>query len=187
MSKEIIDYQKLAKPTITDEALASVAVLAEKQISHEKRISDLNLLLETEQTLLRTLMEVTLPDAMLELGIESFVLSDGTAIKINKFYAASIPADKRVEAFAWLRNGGFESLIKREIKCKFGKGEDKMASKVLAELQKLKVLAEDKESVHPQTLKAFVQEQIEGGKTLPTELLGVYVGNRSKVTPANNK
>lgn len=183
MSEKTIDFESM-KQDISDEALRGVADLADKQVKSEKRINDLSLLLEAEQAILRDLVEVKLPDMMLEIGLESFVLSDGTSIRIEKFYAAKIPDDKRQEAFEWLRGNGHESLIKRAISCKFGKGQDALASKVIAALAKLKVAAEDKESVHPQTLKAFVREQIEEGKALPTDLLGVYVGNRAKVTPS---
>ena len=42
-----------------------------------------------------------------------------------------------------------------------------------------------KEAVHPQTLKAFVREQVETGKELPFDLFGVYIANKTKIT--NNK
>jgi hypothetical protein len=38
-----------------------------------------------------------------------------------------------------------------------------------------------KESVHPQTLNAFVKEQLTSGKDLPADLFGVYVGSRAKL------
>jgi uncharacterized protein (DUF362 family) len=33
--------------------------------------------------------------------------------------------------------------------------------------------------VHPQTLKAFVKEQLESGKELPLDLLGAYAGQKN--------
>ena len=32
------------------------------------------------------------------------------------------------------------------------------------------------------TLKAFVREQVEGGKKLPFDLFGVYIANKTKIT-----
>ena len=40
---------------------------------------------------------------------------------------------------------------------------------------------ENKKAVHPSTLKAFVKEQIERGKSLPLDILGVYVGQKSEI------
>ena len=40
---------------------------------------------------------------------------------------------------------------------------------------------ENRKSVHPSTLKAFVREQIEMGKELPLDLLGVHIGQRSEI------
>jgi hypothetical protein len=38
------------------------------------------------------------------------------------------------------------------------------------------------EKVEPMTLKAFVREQIEKGKDVPSDLFGVYVATRTKIT-----
>ena len=35
------------------------------------------------------------------------------------------------------------------------------------------------------TLKAFVKEQVEGGKELPFDLFGVYIANKTKITTNN--
>ena len=40
---------------------------------------------------------------------------------------------------------------------------------------------ENKKSVHPSTLKAFVREQIERGKILPLDLFGIHIGQRSEI------
>ena len=39
-----------------------------------------------------------------------------------------------------------------------------------------------KEKVEPMTLKAFVREQVEGGKKHPFDLFGVYIANKTKIT-----
>ena len=39
----------------------------------------------------------------------------------------------------------------------------------------------DKESVHPQSLNAFIREQTEKGKALPHDLLGVHIGQIAKI------
>jgi hypothetical protein len=38
------------------------------------------------------------------------------------------------------------------------------------------------EKVEPMTLKAFVKEQIQMGRNVPSDLFGVYVANKTKIT-----
>ena len=45
-----------------------------------------------------------------------------------------------------------------------------------------KINTNKKEKVEPMTLKAFVREQVEGGKELPFDLFGVYIANKTKIT-----
>jgi len=37
------------------------------------------------------------------------------------------------------------------------------------------------EKIEPMTLKAWVKEQIERGSELPTELFGVYIGQKATI------
>ena len=38
------------------------------------------------------------------------------------------------------------------------------------------------EKVEPMTLKAFVKEQIQNGKNVPSDVFGVYVASKTKLT-----
>jgi len=169
---------------LSNEQLAEVADLATRQLNIEHEIESLESALEAKKESLNQIQQSLLPEAMLALGMQSFKLNDGTCVLVEKFYSAKIPDEMQSAAFKWLRDNGHGSLIKRNITCKFGKGEDEVAERIKSLLIKSNVVPEDKTSVHPQTLKAFVREQSEDGKPLPTDLLGVYIGNRSKVTPA---
>lgn len=172
---------------LTDEQLKSIADLAKLQMSRELAVSRLTEQLEDAKQKLREVQEVLLPDAMLGVGLESFNLSDGSSVYIDKFYAGKIPDDRAKEAFAWLRENGLDSIIKREVKCLFGKGEDKRAEQILEMLRKQGTNPVDKQGVHPMTLKSFIRERMENGEELPQDLFGAYVGNRAKVTPPQPK
>lgn len=169
---------------IPDETLQEISDLAKTQVDYEKRIEQLESTLSELKDKLRNVSEVLIPEAMLSVGMESFKLSDGTSVKIEKYYAGKIPEDKQDEAFAWLRQTGNDSLIKREVKCQFGKGEDQEAQIAIQALQDLGLNPTDKASVHPMTLKSFIRENVEGGKEFPMELFGAFIGNRTKIAPA---
>ncbi len=170
---------------INDEVLKGISALAQQQVDAEQRVAELEERLNQANEILTRIRDVQLPDAMISVGMESFSLKDGTSIMVSKFYSASIPRERQIEAFAWLRSNQFGEIIKREIKSRFGKGEDEAASALTKILAEKKIPFEDKESVHPQTLKAFVRERIEAGENLPMESFGVFIGNRAKVIPAN--
>lgn len=167
-----------------NEALANISQLAESQLSLEKEIAIINAQLEEKSEKLARVRDTLLPDAMMNVGMESFTLKDGSKVVVSKFYAASIKPEFQGFVFNWLRENQFGEIIKREIKTKFGKGQDAEATALAGMLTTMKLPFEDKESVHPQTLKAFVREQLEGGKNLPMNEMGVFVGSRAKVTPA---
>lgn len=167
---------------VSNEALQEIAALATQQRTIEKEITSLEKRLEELSEKHRHLSQGLIPEAMMSVGMVEFILKDGTRVEIDKFYAAKIPDDQADGAFAWLRKHGFESIIKREVKCSFGKGEDKSATKAMAALIKLGLTPIDKSGVHPQTLKAFVRERMESGEEFPQQMFGVFVGNRTKLT-----
>ena len=53
-----------------------------------------------------------IPTMMTEMNISTMKLADGSAIEVKPVYGASIPADKKEEAFNWLRENGLGDLIK---------------------------------------------------------------------------
>ena len=122
-----------------------------------------------------------LVDAMDEAGMASFKTKDGNAIEIIDFVSASIKADDKDEAYAWLEQNGHEDLIKHEIKLIFKKGENDKAEEALKVLKDKGFDPDDKESVHAGTLKSFCKEQIEQGKPIPMDLFGVYQGRMSVI------
>lgn len=176
----------LTGEVISDDKLRGISALANKQLSLERDIAQLEEKTDKLKQEYRNLQENLLPSAMLEVGLSSFKLSDGTAISIDTFYAAKIPEEHQFRAFKWLRDTGNESIIKREVKMLFGKGEDAKANLAVRALKAMNLEPADKSSVHPMTLKSFVREKIESGEEFPQELFGVFVGNRAKLTPAKS-
>lgn len=169
---------------VSDQQLQEISDLANQQLAIEKEIASIEEALELKKNRLNQLSGTLIPEAMMAVGMESFKLADGTMVKVDKFYAGRIADDKAEEAFAWLRKTGNDSLIKREVKLMFGKGEDADAQTAVHALKDLGFEPVDKQSVHPMTLKSFIREQYESGTDFPAELFGAYVGNKTKIAPA---
>lgn len=121
----------------------------------------------------RTLREETIPSAMQELGLESLSLSTGQKLSVVQEVYASIPANNKSAAYQWLDSNGFGGLIKVEVSTKFAKGEKDAAVELYKELSERGLEMDLEESVHAQTLKAFLKEQLaKGNAELPLDLFG---------------
>ena len=123
-----------------------------------------------------------IPTMMQEMNISTLKLADGTSVEVKPVYGASIPADKKEEAYKWLRENGLGDLIKNEVTVAFGRSEDNKAQQyaVLAQGQGYEPV--QKLKVEPMTLKALVRERLESGQEMPSDLFNVFTGNRTKVT-----
>lgn len=110
---------------------------------------------------LRSIEEEHLPAAMQELGIEKAQLENGTIVKMGLEVYASITEANAEKAYAWLDSNGFGGLIKFDISIPFSKNQSKEANALYTKLKKLGVNdATLKPSIHAQTLRAFLREQL---------------------------
>ena len=130
----------------------------------------------------RDLEERIIPEMMQEAGVSLLKLADGSSVEVKPFYAAKIPESRVEEAFSWLRGNGFEDLIKNTVTASFNRGQDNQVSELIKVCEEHGFNYNKKEKGEPMTLKAFVKEQVEGGKELPFDLFGVYIANKTKIT-----
>lgn len=114
------------------------------------------------------LREEVIPAMFAELGIEKLVLSDGSTFSCAQEVYASIPAARREEAYTWLEEHDFDGIIRTEVQVPFGRGELDKAQALLDELATLGITnGTIDRTIHPQTLKAFLKEQL--GKQLDAD------------------
>ena len=176
-----VDAQAL---TVENTSLSSVAELAKQAIGIENDIEDLEKVLSEKKEALRNLTEERIPDALKEIGMAKFEMTDGSVIEVKPFYSASIPADRRGEAYEWLRAHGFDDIIKNTVSVQFGRGEDDAAGELINVIRKQGLLPDQAEKIESQTLKAWVREMVEQGTEFPTDLFGAYTGFKAKIKRA---
>ena len=128
--------------------------------------------LKSAKERVRKLTEEDIPAAMQELGYKKVVLANGAEVTVKAEVYASIPVKHRRDAHEWLDANGFGSLIRATISAQFGRGEKDDADRLLDTLRSSGIDADKKEAVHPQTLKAFLREQLEKGNDVPLHLFG---------------
>ena len=70
---------------------------------------------------------IIIPDLMNQLNLKTLTLKDGSQIAVKNIFGASIVAEKKPEAFDWLRKSGMGAIVKNNITVRFGLDEDNKA------------------------------------------------------------
>jgi hypothetical protein len=170
--------------TVNDEQLSGIGGLAKRAKLLEKEIEEIESVVKERKEQLSKLLEDTIPAALSELGMKSFKMEDGSSIEVKPFYSATIKDANRAAAYEWLREHNFDDIIKNTVSVRFGRGEDELCDGLLNLLRENNYPVEQAQKIEPQTLKAFVREQIERGSELPMEMFGVFVGSKATIKSA---
>jgi MoaA/NifB/PqqE/SkfB family radical SAM enzyme len=127
-----------------------------------------------------------LPDMFSKAKVSSVTVeADGNhpafVAERNTVYGAKIPEEKRMEAFQWFEHTGHGDLVKSVIEIVFGMQEHEERLRVMKLLSDNGVSYWNNESVHHQTLKAFVKRELQAGRVIPQDLLGVFIFDEVKI------
>ncbi len=124
----------------------------------------------------------TIPNLMQRLKMESFTLEDGSSIGVKKDIKCSLSEERKPEGLAWIRANGHGGIIKTEVTLSFGKGEEAKVKEAQDLLRSKGFSPDVGDSVHSQTLKAFVKERMEAGDKIPLATFGVFEFKEAKIT-----
>jgi hypothetical protein len=166
---------------VKNEDLSSIGARAKRAKELEKEIKDLDVVIDERKGQYRKLLEETIPGMLAELGMKSFKMADGSTVDVKPFYSASIKEENRAQAFEWLRQHGYDDIIKNTVSVRFGRNEDRLCEDLLAQLRSQGFPVEQAQKVESQTLKAWVREMVEQGVEFPTELFGAYIGQKASI------
>jgi DnaJ-class molecular chaperone len=158
---------------MNEDLLKTLSRLAQLARDKKDEIAEKEEALKRANNDLRKLIEIDIPEAMREGQVQSIALEDGTKITVKPDVFASITAEMQDRAFAWLREHEMGGVIKHQVKADFGKNEGDAADKLLKFCEENNIPIADKETVHPQTLKALVKEQLEKGVDVPYDVFAI--------------
>ena len=177
------EFENLASSVdkVDQQGLKSVAALAREIQQEEEYIAALEDDLKKAKKKLLKLTDEEMPAILAEIGMMDFTLDDGSKVEVKPTYGASIRVDNRESAYQWLRENGYDDIIKNTVACQFGRGEDDLASSFTAFAQQQGYVPTQKTEIHSQTLRAFVKERCEAGDEFPMELFGAWVGQRAVI------
>jgi hypothetical protein len=177
-----IDFEDDAVNVSVDEAgLSRLAKQAALMIQMQERKSELEEEIKAVEQQIREIEEQQIPAIMAELGVRSYELDNGASISVKKYYGASISELHKGEAFEWLIENGHGDLIKNVVSASFVRGQEDVAERFAQELEDRNMAFNTKKWVEPMTLKAFVKEQVETGKEIPSEVFGLYIAEKAKI------
>tara|TARA_R110000868_G_scaffold287600_2_gene547956 strand:- start:620 stop:1195 length:576 start_codon:yes stop_codon:yes gene_type:complete len=176
----MIDFEKDAEALqVKDEDLEGISALAKRAKELEKEVEDLEEVVKERREQLRKLTEQSIPEALAQTGMRGFMMADGSRVELKEFYSASITNARKAEAFQWLRDHGMDDIIKNTVSVRFGRGEDELCARLMNLIGTQGYPVEQAEKIEPMTLKAWVKEQVERGNEFPTDLFGVYIGQKA--------
>lgn len=193
----VIDLEEDAAPLApTNDAILQITQMCQYVRVTEEKIADLTAQLATHNKHRLKLLELDIPEAMKVAGLKALTLEDGAVVSVDSSKHGSYTKENEAKVFDWLRKHGHESLIKNVIEVKFGKGEEARAQALIKVLETKKFTDwAQKQSIHANTFKAFVREQLEAGAKLPktisifehttTSIKEKQNGNQSKKTNRN--
>jgi hypothetical protein len=114
-----------------------------------------------------------IPAVMADLGLSEIRMADGRTLTIGQQYFGSVAQTRMPAAVEWLAAHGMDGIVKREILVDYD-------PEVLAQLESLGMGPSLKQTIHPSTLRAFVQERLEqNDPNFPKELFAASVVNRA--------
>ena len=180
MNTKVI-LEKDNKEKVTNTEMVEVSELVSTIQDTQDQIEEIEDKLKAKKEVYRRLTEDDLPSKFASMNISKMEMENGDKIEVKPIYRGHISKKNQDQAYTWLRKNNHADLIKNEVKAPFGKGEDALAIHTKEFLNAKGLSFTDRESVHPQSLSAFIREQTEKGKALPHDLLGIHIGQTTKI------
>lgn len=186
----MVDYSAGRKAALPNEdELKTISALAEKQVAVEKQIKDAEDKVKDLKREYQQIRTEALPEAMKQVGLSEFALSDGSKITVADDLNCNIKVANRAEAFDWLRKNGHGDIIKNEVILAFGTGEDLLKNEAVAFAEEHDFQYTAKENVHNNTLTAWAKRQlvVQGeddveSEEIPEDLINIFRYSVAKVT-----
>ena len=169
-----------ALDSINTETTKNLSGLVRQLRVVEQEVEEAETLLKNLKAERQKLSTQMIPDLMDEMGVER-VDVDGLTVTKKQIVAASIPVDKRELAFDWLRDRGLDDIIKNDVVCSFGRGQDNLAKDAFWTLKDKGLEPSTKTHIHPMTLKAFVKDRVEQGQEIDLDLFGAFLTNAVEI------
>lgn len=167
--------------------LKRAIALGEAMLRAEQEVVAAEQVLAEAKERYRRIEQGDLPDLLVELGLPMFKLSDGSTFELVEDVTCGISEERRPAAHRWIREHGFEGLIKTELKTTFNPDQLDAADALEQDIRDKGMLPERKETIHAARLKSFVKERLAAGDQIPFETFGINPFNKVKYKQPKGK
>lgn len=160
------------------EKLAQLRRMVKLLANADSEVEELETKLEAAKERAQQLRERDIPSLMDGVGLKHLGTDDGLVVRLREEVRAGWPKEGpgRVAAVQWLQEHNHGDLVKHVVELRFGKGEQeqKLHQALLEVIREnapgmFKRMRET-ETVHHQTLLAFLREQLEQGALSPSDM-----------------
>jgi chemotaxis protein histidine kinase CheA len=176
---------------IPEDRLEAVRAAVNEVIFAKSRQQELEERLSEVKQNIQDLTKLRLPELMDLAGTPKTTLAakgnlPAMTVEVKPGFSANIAAawedDRKEAAYNWLEKSGNGTIIKTEIVVVFDKTDHKKALTLVRELRKRKMPVVIRNSVHAQTLTAWLKDQVTRVKKMPPlEVIGGHVYREAKI------
>jgi phage terminase large subunit-like protein len=168
---------------VTDESLASIAVLGDKFVKLSVQIKTLQEMLEKKQKEFNYVEQVLMPEAMDSVKMRSFELASGITIEVEPVLKISYPPGTIDAVEKWLDDHEHSGMVKRQIIAAVPRDVDyEVIKAIISFIKKQKLSVKDNKSIHWQTLNAWAREMENNGQVIPEDIFNVYRARKAKIS-----
>ena len=178
---EMMESDAETKAEASNDQLTELSVMINVMRDKERVLDDLEERVKMIQAEVDDISKNRIPDFFDQLGMDEIKLSTGEKVTIKRGFAAHISKANQEVAYAWLKKNNHGGIIKNEIKIDIKKGDEDEVANLQKVLIERGLTFSRRESVHGQTLKAFVTEQMTAGTDLPQTEFGVHPLRETKI------
>lgn len=189
--------------------LQDVTAFANKLLVERQKAEDAAAAATKQLDIVKRIEDELLPNMLREVGMMEFKLGDGRTVSVEPHIACTISAENFPAAEEWLQERDLDGIIKNQVVIEFDKGMNMAAENLKGALltmcafpklfvqivelcqvvqkesiadpaEEMAVVA-GKKNIHPQTLKAFVREQMRKGVDVPEDLFSLFITDHVKI------
>lgn len=192
------DYSDEQDEVAPQDKMDVVRTLVAHMVEADKEVAELEEKLKLAQAKAREFRENLVPAAMLDCGLKHIQTEDGLDVEMREEVRGSLPSgdtpesmERRRAALDWLLANGHDGIIKNTIAVKLGRDESIFAQALVNKLEEMGANNHGQvswtETIHPQTLAAFVREELAKGTDIPLKAFGVFVQRYARLKAQGNK
>jgi len=183
MTDQYSEFRDAERPG--EAVFAQLNSLVDAQLAAEQSVADLEEQLKKAKGKVVGISEHDIPDLMEEMGLSEFRTVSGLRVKIKEaIYANTSPSkdpERHAAAMKWLEDHNHGGLIKRLISVGFNRDQEDAAAALCEKLEGEEYNVNKTNSVHPSSLRSWVNKMLEAGEDIPMDLFGVTKRRTSKI------